>query len=69
MSEQQDFRLGVGSGVASEANRAVLIDRQGQARRLRLPLEPDGRSLMDLVLEAETVDALAAEIEGLANRF
>lgn len=48
-----------------EANRAVLIDRQGQARRLRVPLEPDGRSLMDIELESEEALALAAEVRAL----
>ena len=45
-----------------EANRAVVIDRRGQARRLRLPLEADGRSLMDLPLDPALAQALQAEL-------
>ncbi len=48
-----------------EANRAVLVDRGGQARKLRVPLEADGRSLMDIDLEEAHAGALADEVRAL----
>lgn len=65
-----------------EANRAVLLDRKGQARRLSLPVTADGRSLRHVEvpeaesqrLEAELAKVLpatpraAAGIAGIARR-
>jgi len=48
-----------------EANRAVVLDRRGQPRRLRLPLEPDGRSLMHLPLDPTLASALENELREL----
>lgn len=52
-SEDHDF---------DEANRALVIDRAGGARGLRLDMEGDGRSLMDVEVETATSDALLAEL-------
>ncbi|MDF1700190.1 MAG: bacillithiol biosynthesis BshC [Planctomycetota bacterium] len=52
-SEDHDF---------DEANRAVVIDRAGQAQGLRLAMQGDGRSLMDVDVPAECSEALEAEL-------
>ena len=52
-SEDHDF---------DEANRAVVIDRAGQARGLRLAMHGDGRSMMHVDVPAATSDALLAEL-------
>jgi bacillithiol biosynthesis cysteine-adding enzyme BshC len=50
---------------ADEANTATLLDRHGQPRRLRLPVEGDGRSLIDLPVPPEASAALEAELAGV----
>ncbi len=45
-----------------EANRAGLLDRQGQLRKLRLPLAADGRSVMDVHVPSDTLDAFMADV-------
>ncbi len=52
-SEDHDF---------DEANRALVIDRAGQARTLKLAMEGDGRSLMDLDVPTELSAALATQL-------
>jgi bacillithiol biosynthesis cysteine-adding enzyme BshC len=58
-SEDHDF---------AEANRAVVVDRGGQARSLKLAVEGDGRSIQDLpvpVAESDAVlDALRESLPG-----
>jgi len=48
-----------------EANRAVLLDRGGRPRRLRLDRTPDGRSLMDLPLERAELEVLRDEVAAI----
>lgn len=48
-----------------EANRAVLLDRAGHPRRLRLDRRPDGRSLVHIPLDGVEVEALRREVAEL----
>jgi len=48
-----------------EANRLLLLDREGEARRLRLDLEPDRRSLFDVPVDEVAAKALLAEAGAL----
>lgn len=48
-----------------EANRAILLDRSGRPRRLRLDRRADGRSLMHLRVEAAQAQALLDEAAAL----
>ena len=52
-SEDHDF---------NEANQLVLLDGQGQPRRLSLPQGPDGRSLMHVDVTREASDRLLEEV-------
>ena len=52
-SEDHDF---------DEANRALVIDRRGQTCGLRLPMQGDGRSLMDIDVSMELSAALAEQL-------
>lgn len=55
-SEDHDF---------NEANQLVLLDGQGQPRRLSLPQGPDGRSLMHVEVPAEASEGLLEEVASL----
>ncbi len=55
-SEDHDF---------DEANRACLLDRDGRPRRLSLPGEADGRSLMDRTVDRAAAAALREEVAGI----
>ena len=55
-SEDHDF---------NEANQLVLLDGQGQPRRLSLPQGPDGRSLMHVDVPVEASDRLLEEVASL----
>jgi bacillithiol biosynthesis cysteine-adding enzyme BshC len=48
-----------------EANRAILLDRTGRPRRLRLDRRVDGRSLMHLPIDAAEVETFRAEVASL----
>ena len=47
----------------AEANRAAVIDRAGQPVRLRLGLEPDGRSMLDVAVPAEEAAVLGQALQ------
>lgn len=55
-SEDHDF---------NEANQLVLLDGQGQPRRLSLPQGPDGRSLMHVDVPVEASDRLVEEVASI----
>ncbi len=55
-SEDHDF---------NEANQLVLLDGQGQPRRLSLPQGPDGRSLMHVEVPTEASDRLLDEVTSI----
>lgn len=52
-SEDHDFE---------EANRALVVDRQGQPRTLKLPTTGDGRSIADLPVPVPDSEAVLAEL-------